>query len=122
MKNKILKKFVTLILIIIIILMQAPVVHASLAGNAQAESGEIPPPETPPDDPIVPPTHVDPPTGEPTKGPDVIYETYYEAIEGNVYEDLGHILPGTNGGDDASQSTPVHIQQSFGMEILMKNI
>lgn len=106
MKNKILKKFVTLILIIIIILMQAPVVHASLAGNAQAESGEIPPPETPPDDPIVPPTHVDPPTGEPTKGPDVIYETYYEAIEGNVYEDLGHILPGTNGGDDASQSTP----------------
>ena len=79
-----------------LIYIKIPVAKASLAGNAQSESGHKPIPPTPPDNS----NNYDPGPSEPIKPPEIteINETeyYYETISGNVYEEIGEIFQERN--------------------------
>ena len=111
MKHKIIKMFVIIILIMIILHMQIPIVYASLAGNAQGESGYQPPPPTPQDSPQQPPSNPGPTDTTPSET-----RYYYETISGNVSEDLGYTLTGTtDNSDDRKQKMP-----ASGITVLLK--
>ncbi len=91
--------------------MQVPITYAGLAGNAQGESGPIPPPTTPPDSPQTNPSPQPPGETIPTE-----YNYYYETISGNVWEDLGHTATGTaSNSDNGKQRTPAR-----GVTVLLK--
>lgn len=106
MRSKKLKVFVSILLIIVIIFINATYVMAGLIDGAKGESGHSPDPPTPPDanKPSQPSTPSQP--SEPS-GPEVVTIEHKVSITGNIYEDLGIIIPGTNGNDATRSKTPI---------------
>lgn len=105
MRSKKLKVFVSILLIIIILLMQATYSNAFPSGFP-TEPGPLPDPPTPPD--ANKPSGPSTPSQPQPSGPQVITIEHKVSITGNIYEDLGIIMPGTNGNDATRSKTPIN--------------
>ena len=106
MRSKKLKVFVSILLIIIILLMQATYSNAYPSAFPD-EPGPLQDPPTPPDankpsNPVTPSQPSEP------SGPEIRPVPHYISITGNIYEDLGIIMPGTNGNDAIRSKTPIN--------------
>ena len=128
MKNKIIKIFVILVLVISIISMNVPVVHAGFLDNLKQEAGYNPDPPPPPDVPVTPPTNPDPtptPTPLPTPSDPVPQkpaaivgrkvtgsQTYYTSISGQILEDTSEKKT-----ENSDETTKIPIKKGVTVEI-----